>query len=72
MRMFKEYYNKPVSKFYGIGKLTLFFLSEPFDKILAVSDCMFSEIFLGDFLFSKWGRINANWQWHFTSSEGHW
>ena len=53
MRMFKEYYNKPVSKFYGIGKLTLFFLSEPFDKFLAVSDCMFSEIFLGDFLFSK-------------------
>ena len=43
IRMFKEYYNKSVSKFYGIGKPILWvFLSEPFDKFLAVSDCLFS------------------------------
>ena len=35
--------NKSVSKFYGIGKPILWvFLSEPFDKFLAVSDCLFS------------------------------
>ena len=50
MRMFKEYYNKSVSKFYGTGKPTLFFLSELFDKFLAVSDCLFPEIFLGYFV----------------------
>ena len=72
MRMFKEYYNKSVSKFYGISKPTLFFLSEPFDNFLAVFDCLFSDIFLDDFLYSKWGRSNANWQWYFTSSEGRW
>ena len=53
MRMFKEYYNKSVSKFYGVSKPTFFFLPEPFDKFFAVFDYLFSEIFLGDFLFSK-------------------
>ena len=49
-RMFKEYYNKSVSKFYGTGKPNLFFLCDTFDKVLAVSDCLFPDIFLGDFV----------------------
>ena len=48
-RMFKEYYNKSFSKFYGTSKPTLFFfLLELFDKFLALSDCLFLDIFLGD------------------------
>ena len=50
-RMFKEYNNKSFSKFYGTGKRTLFFfLSELFDKFLAVYDCLFPDIFLGEFV----------------------
>ena len=33
MRMFMEYYNNSVSKFYGTGKPTLLFLSKLFVKL---------------------------------------